>query len=210
VNAGFTRITGYEPDEVVGKTPGSFLQGPATDPAAVESMRSSLAEHKSCRVEILNYGKDGREYWLDIEIQPIYSEAGAVTNFIAIEAEITERKRAEIELCKARERLDLALEGSELVLWDWDIAAGKVYLSERWAEILGGVKQQSIVEYADLRELVHEDDRQKLGQSIAAAVKGQTESYSAQHRVRALDGAWKWIESHGKVTSAAPPAARCA
>ncbi len=200
VNAGFTRITGYEPAEVIGRVPGSFLQGPATDPAAVPSMRSSVAGHDECRVEILNYGKDGRQYWMDIEIQPICSEAGTVTNFIAVQTEITARKHAEIELCKARERLDLALEGSGYVLWDWDIAAGKVYLSERWSEMLGGSRLASIVNYADLESLVHPDDVQATGQRIAAAVKGRAAVYYAEHRVRMLSGEWKWIESHGKVT----------
>ncbi len=200
VNAGFTRITGYEPAEVMGRVPGSFLQGPATDAAAVASMRASLAGRGECRVEILNYGKDGRQYWLDIEIQPICSEAGAVTNFIAVQTEITARKQTEIELRKARERLDLALEGSGYVLWDWDIAAGKVYLSERWSEMLGGPRVASIVNYADLQALVHPDDVAATGERVAAAVKGRAEAYYAEHRVRMLDGEWKWIESHGKVT----------
>ena len=204
VNAGFTRITGYELDEVLGRTPGSFLQGPRTDPAHVAVIRESLARREGCRTEILNYGKHAREYWLDLEIQPIYSEGGSVTNFIAVETEITARKHAEIELRQARERLDLALEGSGFVLWDWDLVAGKVYLSERWSEMLGGPKHETTVDYADLRELVHPDDLEKTGQRVAAVIKGHAEIYYAEHRVRTLGGEWKWIESHGKVTERTP------
>ncbi|MDX2226800.1 MAG: PAS domain S-box protein [Verrucomicrobiae bacterium] len=98
VNEGFTRITGYTMEEAVGKKPGLLLQGPETDPRTVETLRRHIRRREPVRVEIVNYGKSGRPYWLDIEIQPIFNEAGALTHFMAIEQDITVRKDMEAML----------------------------------------------------------------------------------------------------------------
>ncbi len=95
VNEGFTRITGYAPEEVLGRNPGSFLQGPESDPATIALMRERISARTGFQCELLNYGKCGRKYWAAIEVQPIRDESGQLTNFIAVESDITERKRAE-------------------------------------------------------------------------------------------------------------------
>ena len=95
VNAGFTRLTGYTLEETLGKTPGSLLQGPETDHATVRYMHQQLSKGEGFRVEIINYDKAGRKYWLASEVQPIRDEAGQIVNFMAIQSDITERKNSE-------------------------------------------------------------------------------------------------------------------
>ena len=91
VNEGFVRLTGWSFDEVVGKTPGSFLQGPETSPATIQMMREKLANGEGFRTEVLNYGRDGRKYWISVEVQPVLDEAGVLTNFMAVESDVTQR-----------------------------------------------------------------------------------------------------------------------
>ena len=100
VNDGFTRITGFELDEVVGRKPGEFLQGDGTDSEVVDLMGEAVANHRGFDVEVLNYDKQGNPYWVSIETRPIVDDAGNLQKFIAIEADITQRKNAEAE--KAR------------------------------------------------------------------------------------------------------------
>ncbi|NER81512.1 MAG: PAS domain S-box protein, partial [Leptolyngbya sp. SIO1D8] len=64
VNAGFTRITGYQLSDLLGRKPGSVLQGAGTDPATVTQMRAALKRKHGFHVEILNYHKDGTPYWI--------------------------------------------------------------------------------------------------------------------------------------------------
>lgn len=97
-NEGFQRLTGYTPDEARGKTPGDLLQGPETDPATIEFMRQQLGAGVPFRVEVLNYSKSGRKYWVAIEVQPVWNESGELAHFIAIESEITDRRRSEQRL----------------------------------------------------------------------------------------------------------------
>lgn len=106
VNEAFVRITGYTLDEVRGRKPGEMLQGPKTDPATIDLIRRALAAGQGVSTEILNYHKGGKTYWLSIEIQPIYDEEGRLSNFMAIERDITRQwaddKRREIQNSIAR------------------------------------------------------------------------------------------------------------
>lgn len=88
-NRGFTRVTGYQLEEVKGRTPGSFLHGPDTDQSVVETMRQGIRSGKGFDVEIANYAKGGRKYWVAIEVRPIPGDNGDVERFIAIQRDIT-------------------------------------------------------------------------------------------------------------------------
>lgn len=93
VNEGFTRQTGYRPEEVIGKKPGSFLQGPLTDPETVQTIRKKLQHQEKFTAELINYRKNGSTYWVRIFISPIFNEEGELVQYIAIETDITERKQ---------------------------------------------------------------------------------------------------------------------
>lgn len=110
VNDAFTRITGYRSEEVLGRKPGEFLQGPETDPSIVRTMSEHLQEKRGFIVEVINYHKDGSKYWVSIEVQPILSAGGEVTNFVAIERDITERKQNQESLERYRVHLEELVE----------------------------------------------------------------------------------------------------
>lgn len=95
VNDGFVRMTGWVLSEVRGKRPGEFLQGPETDSSTTQYMAKRLAEGEGYNVEVVNYAKGGRRYWVAIEVQPIRDEWGTITNFMAIESDISQRKQSE-------------------------------------------------------------------------------------------------------------------
>lgn len=95
VNDGFCRLTGYSRDEVRGCRPGALLQGSDSDPQAIEALRACLVngEAKS-GIEIVNYAKDGRRYWVSIDIEPLHDGEGKLSGFFAIERDITEKINA--------------------------------------------------------------------------------------------------------------------
>jgi len=103
VNDGFTRITGYQLEEVIGKKPGSILQGEKSDPAVTARLGAAVRKGEPAKAAIVNYGKDGREYTLDIEIEPLRDAHGVINGFMAIESDITERIQQE-QLVKESER----------------------------------------------------------------------------------------------------------
>ncbi len=102
VNDGFEQMTGYSAEEVHGKRPSSFLQGPDTDPEVRRFMRDRLSERRSYETEIINYSKSGNPYWVSIAVQPVFDDHGLLRNYIAIESDVSERKQAERQLYEAK------------------------------------------------------------------------------------------------------------
>ena len=102
VNEGFERITGYSLNEIIGKRPSQFLQGEDTDPEVRKYLRQQLNAQKGCEAELINYSKDGKPYWINIAIQPIFDNQGKLQNFIAIESDISARKKADEQLYEAK------------------------------------------------------------------------------------------------------------
>ncbi len=130
VNEGFTRLTGYSLNEVLGRKPGSFLQGPETDPAAVERMRQGLASGQGFAVEILNYHRTGRPHWVKIEVQPLRDASGELTGYMAIELDITEQKRDEMRLRDSARRLAHMSQLSKVGAWQLDLASNSCTWTE--------------------------------------------------------------------------------
>ncbi len=107
-NRAFNTLTGYDHEEVYGLKPGSFLQGPQSNPTIIKKISESLREEASCKVEILNYTKTGAQFWLDLEIQPLREPDGQLTGFMAIQTDVTQRKLVERELIEAKESAEAA------------------------------------------------------------------------------------------------------
>ncbi|HEX7260456.1 MAG TPA: PAS domain-containing protein, partial [Luteolibacter sp.] len=119
VNEGFTRISGFSLDEVLGKTPGSILQAPGNlDPARLR-MHDCIQAGKGFEIEILNRAKSGRGYLVHIECQPLHDEEGKLTGFMAIERDITRSRRAS-DLLEALSTTSTTLLSQHLDFADWN------------------------------------------------------------------------------------------
>jgi PAS domain S-box-containing protein len=102
VNSAFTRITEYEPEEVMGRKPGSFLQGEETDPLTVQYLRQRIKDKLPFDCEIVNYSKSGRKYWIRVQGQPLLDENGNCERYFAIETDITGRVLLEDKLAEEK------------------------------------------------------------------------------------------------------------
>ncbi|MBD0263258.1 MAG: response regulator, partial [Tolypothrix sp. Co-bin9] len=96
VNAAFTNMTGYSAEEVLGKTP-SILNGLKTDPKVLKQISEAIANYQPVKVELINYRKNGSEFWSEINITPMLNEVGECTNFIFVQRDISQHKLAEAE-----------------------------------------------------------------------------------------------------------------
>ncbi|MFT4902191.1 MAG: PAS domain S-box-containing protein [Lentimonas sp.] len=109
VNAGFTRITGYSPQEIIGMSPGERLQCPSTNPETIQAMRTALNAGLGCKAEIINRKKSGEDFWYEMDIVPLHSPAGELTGFMALGLDITNRKKNELRLAEQAKRSERAL-----------------------------------------------------------------------------------------------------
>lgn len=109
VNDGFTKVTEFRLDEVVGRKPGEILQRDDVSQETVEQVRAAIREQRPITAEILNYSKSGRAYWLHMNIQPIFDRYKRLTRFVAIELDLTERVNAEKQAAELTARLEKAV-----------------------------------------------------------------------------------------------------
>ncbi len=97
VNDAFQRLTGYTEAEVMGRTP-SLLQGPETQAAELDRIRSALLQSRPVRAELTVYAKTGARFWLELEIVPVEQHKGGPTHWVAVGRDITARKAADDEI----------------------------------------------------------------------------------------------------------------
>ena len=103
------------------------------------------------------------------------------------------------DLRDSRERLALAMEGSNQALFDWDVTSGKVVLSERWSRITGCGPAGLATTIGELEALIHPDELDHVRRQSARLIRGQIVFYQVEHRVRTASGDWRWISSQAKV-----------
>jgi PAS domain S-box-containing protein len=118
-NAGFERLTGYSTGEVLGHNC-RFLQGPGTDQATLNLLRTAIREQREITVQLLNYRKDGSSFWNRLSITPVRDSSGTVTHFIGVQSDVTAEKEAKDALARANEQLEAANHSIKL---DLDAAA---------------------------------------------------------------------------------------
>jgi len=97
-----------------------------------------------------------------------------------------------------KERMELALIGSNDGVWDWNIIDNSVYFSPRWKEILGYSDNELSNEVPTWAERIHPNDAEKAWEDIYKNVNKETEYYENIHRLKHKDGHWVWILDRGK------------
>jgi len=172
VNAAFERLTGYTLAELAGSSPGARLRGAGTDTQTVAQIRECLAAGRSYDVEILNYHKSGHAYWVQIRADPVAGPDGSVQRYIAVENDITQRRR--------QESLNAAiLDGVAYCLISTN-AEGVIETFNRGAERLLGYQADEVVGMATL-EMLHDPEEMvtraaelslELGRPVAAGFAG--------------------------------------
>ncbi|MHB9067966.1 MAG: PAS domain S-box protein [Pirellulaceae bacterium] len=120
----------------------------------------------------------------------------AVANVLA---GIVERKRAEEALSKSEERFDLAVQGTDAGIWDWDLLTNQVYYSPRWKSMLGYEDHEIGTHFSEWEQRLHPDEQASALTCIQDYLAGRTPKYELEHRLRHKDGLYRWILARGAV-----------
>jgi len=131
------------------------------------------------------------------------AQGGRDVSVCASVRDVTARLAAEKALSDSAERLDFALRGGNLGLWDWDVGAAQSRVNEIWAEMLGYRLEEVLDEHgsaaAAWAQLLHPDDAQEANRRFVQCIETpELSEYQAQFRMRSKGGAWRWILSLGQ------------
>lgn len=195
----FRRIWGREPEEMY-RDVNAYRETVHPDDRAVYSQAvGALGETGEFDIEYRILRPDGKVIWVQDRAFPVHAAAGEAPRLAGIATDITARKRATEDLRVSEERLELALNSSDLASWDWNLTTGEVHFSRHWARILG-YEAGEIPGHIDAWEkLAHPEDIGAVKAALARQFKGETKLYDEQYRMLGKDGEWHWMHSVGTV-----------
>lgn len=142
----------------------------------------------------------GRHIWVKTIAYMTWKD-GRVHTRTSVMQDITEYKMVQARLRENEERWKLALESAGDGVWDWHIAQGHEFFSQRLLDIYGFTEEDLQRSPEEIDRRTHPDDVEKMRQDRADHFAGRTPSYHNEHRVQCKDGKWKWVLSRGMVIS---------
>jgi PAS domain S-box-containing protein len=157
-NPAFERVTGYSVADSLGRSP-RFLQGEKTDRTVLAEIRQGMMQKRAVRRQVVNYGKDGKKYWVEIDVAPVLEPSGRCTHFVAIQRDITKERKAEEHVLSQAEFLNKArdaiivrnLEGTIIF---WNQGAERIYGWTR-EEAIGRNKKDLLCVDPKVFEIAH-------------------------------------------------------
>jgi protein-histidine pros-kinase len=132
------------------------------------------------------------------------SRQDALRAVARLEEEVKQHRQTEENLRLSEERLRLALDSTNVGLWDYHLPTEEVYFNDPWFRLLDYQPGELPMAYQTWLDLLHPDDRPGAEAAMAAALRGQLSPYSIEFRLRRKDGGWKWILSVAEVLQRDP------
>ncbi|HEX8852509.1 MAG TPA: PAS domain S-box protein, partial [Pyrinomonadaceae bacterium] len=194
-NKGAERIFGYTSDEAVGRSVTMLIPDDHIDeePVILARIRSGeRIEH----YETVRRRKDGTLLDISLTVSPIRAADGRIIGASKIARDITGQREAQRSLDESATRLSLALAAARLGDWSWDTATDIVTLSETAAAIFG-IPPGSQLTWAELRALLHEDDRERARKAVEDALASHSD-YDIEYRVVHSGGPERWVSARGR------------
>lgn len=160
---------------------------------------AAIAQEESYTQEYRFARKDGAWCWIRAEMRVIRDDRGAPNELVGYWLDITAQVRADEERVLALERLQSALQGAQLAVWDAD-EAGNIWLSREWAELLGQPGSATQTTLPQLIALAEPNDRERVRNAVIALAKGESSDFSEEYLVRSATGKLLCLHWQGRVT----------
>ncbi len=140
----------------------------------------------------------GKCKWVDAIGSPTRMDDGRIV-WVGLFTDQTSRKEMERVNRENKQRLDLALLGSELGVWDYDYKTNVTVINQKWADIIGYPKAELEEMFCHCEDFIHPDDRPNYTASIEKHLAGETEFYEVVYRFHLKDGNWRWVMERGQI-----------
>nr|MBL8410588.1 PAS domain S-box protein [Dechloromonas sp.] len=195
-NPAFEKMLGYGPGELNGlPTRHNYLDDEAYEAFGRESY-PILAAGKVYRSQFQQRHRDGHTVWLNVSGAMLDREIGeSLWAFV----DISELRFALSRVARSEQRMELALAGASLGLWDWHIPSGAFVCNARMTEILGYAAGELQLDNDTYTGLINLADLPEVRRILYRHLKGETPMFEAEYRVRHKDEHWVWILCRGRV-----------
>ena len=196
-NEAFSKLTGYGPEEYVGRLPSELLHFDSADPETRQRIREGFATGRGLRFEILVRSKDGHEWWLDTDARPLTEPDGTLKGWVCIHADVTNEVLKREALRRNESRAHMMIQGGNIGTWEWDKRTNLLETNSAFMTFLGYPPDDCWHDVEWLRDLCHPDDYPVCTDAIIEVLEGRRRMFRGHHRLRARDGSWRWVLAAG-------------
>ncbi len=187
VNEAFTKISGYNLEEIKGRKPKDFLQGKQTDEVSRKKLSDALWSKDDIEMTVVNYDKAGNPYYNQLEIISVFDEQGKHVNFIALQKDITHEIQSQQEMLKLNSRFKIITNHSKIGLWEWTAEDDKV----EWSGELYQLHGISTEIKEDLRRIwldsMFVEDRDRILGNVESLRKGDLQVIKDVYNIHRYD-----------------------
>jgi|CXWL01.1.fsa_nt_gi PAS domain S-box-containing protein len=166
-------------------------------PAVFAGWKQSADAGRHFSLEFRMQRPDGTIRWVHARSRPLINDAGQMTGHVGTTEDITERMIAAAALRESQQQLDLAVQGSQTGIWDWDIGTNQVYFSPIWKRQLGYEPHELQGRFEEWRDRLHPDDRDHALAAVESYLAGHTSGFELECRLRHKNGSYRWILARG-------------
>lgn len=195
-NATSARMFGYDaPEDMAGLHIHDLYANPEQRKDNIEKLKKQRA---LINVECEARRRDGTTFWTLCNIRLLLDKNDEMAGTEALIRDVTTRKEMDQALRESKERLQLALDGGKLGLWDWETDTGVAAYSSNWAELFGYHPSEVEPTVDFFLSLVHPDDKEEVEQRLARHLAQETPIYESKHQMIHKSGAIMWTLDRGR------------
>lgn len=156
-----------------------------------------FSQQKKHRTDMNLEGK--KNAWYDLSLVPETDPVSGDQSVLLVLKNISRFKEIENKLLESEQRYEMAIEATDLGIWDYDVISGKAYYSRKWKSILGYYPDEIPDEYTVWEDLLHPEDKERMTRYMSTFLKSNLRLYEAEFRMRHKNGHYVWVKSRATV-----------
>jgi diguanylate cyclase (GGDEF)-like protein/PAS domain S-box-containing protein len=191
-------------DQIIGRTDYDFVDRALADTFRENDRKAMEADQPRANEEWLTFTRDGSRGLFETIRAPMRGCDGKVTGVLGIARDVTSRYRAQKVAKLTKTRLTIALQATQIAIWDWDIKRDRWYASREYYTHLGYPPEFKRGDREVWLGRVHPEDLPRVRATIQGALTGVPQLYEYEARLRHADGTYHWMSVRGKTVERDP------
>jgi len=191
LNKEWENLLGYPLSEIISKNFIEFIH-PDDISSSLDAIQKISKSYPIYNFTNRYRCKNGEYKYIEWRTHPLNNKIYAAAR------DITDKIRSQQKLKESKEQYELAINGTQDGIWDWDLTTNRLFLSRRWKEMLGYQDDEIDNEYQSFFNLLHSEDHERVKNYLQQYLSGAIGRYNLKYRMKHKNGSLRWILARGE------------